>query len=117
MHDYFFIRKTYIRGSRGANFVLVRLAVRVIQPVKVAVFSAVRQRRAFGSSAITAGAMNPGVGANDQGMSGGQNGMLRMFTTKAVTEIAFGRGVIADHRVTGLFRVIRAGLLEHFSTR
>jgi hypothetical protein len=94
--------------------VCIRLPVRVIQPLQVAVFSAVRQRRGFGSSAITAAAMTPGVGANVRGMSGGQNGRFAMYTTKAVAEIAMRREVIADYVVTGLFRVIREGKLMRF---
>lgn len=64
----------------------IALAVRVIQPVKAAVFSAVRQRRAYGSSAITAGDMTPVFVADVQGMFGGRNGRLAIFVTKAVTE-------------------------------
>jgi len=66
--------------------VRVALAVRVIQPAKAAVFSAVRQQGAFGSSAITAGAMTPVFGANVRGMFGGQNDRLAIFATKAVAE-------------------------------
>jgi hypothetical protein len=94
--------------------VCIALAVRVIQPVQVAVFSAVRQRRAFGSSAITAGDMTPAVGANDQGMSGGQNGRLAMFTTKAVTEIRRVREVIALPRGYPIIRGYRVCAVRAF---